>query len=200
MLFMTKSQSNSALLWVCLCPAFCLLLQKKQTDREIWDISFFLFYLPGVSKHFCSLQLQSTSNKAIKTGAGRHTETHTHFPLSCFKWELANIRTSLSLSLSPSAFFYLAHPQSLSITSLLLPSLFSLFCLPPQPSCQCQCLMALSKAAHPPPISIWEKFNWIGSQSITASIEPWLDLARADGVRWVGRGGVGLILALLQWR
>lgn len=46
-----------------------------------------------------------------------HTETYLF---------LADTHTSLSLSV----FFYLAHPQSLSITSLLLPSLFSLVCLP----------------------------------------------------------------------
>lgn len=141
-------------------------------------------------------------------GAGRHIhtrththtrtplyiDTHTHFSMPCFKCELANIWTVPVLSLPPSVFFYLTRPQSPSITSLLFPIslLYPHFAPPPlpQPSCQCQCLMALSKAASPPLISIWEKFNWIGSQSITGSIELWLDLAWDDRVRWVGWGGL----------
>lgn len=85
-------------------------------------------------KNFFSLQLQSSSNKAIKTRAGKHTEAwspsshkHTHFPLvSCFKWELANTRTSVSLSLSLS--LLLSHTPSISLNyfSTLLPSFFLL--------------------------------------------------------------------------
>lgn len=70
----------------------------------------------------------------------------------------AGKHTDIPLCRSLSVFFYLTHPQSLSITSLLLPSLFSLVCLtifsppPTSTSCLCQCLMALSKAAlHPAP-------------------------------------------------
>lgn len=127
------------------------------------------------------------------------THTHTHLCTQTFQCRVLNV----SWQTFGQSQFYRSLLQSSSIShalnlpQLLLFSFPSLFCipiLPPtptlQPSCQCQCLMALSKAASPPLISIWEKSNWIGSQSITASIELWLDLAWDDRVRWVGWGGL----------
>lgn len=112
---------------------------------------------------------------------------------------------ALSPSLSLSVFFYLTRPQSLSITLsspaislffllsphfLTPPPLFTFFhphltLLPvPMPN-------GFEQGSPPPcphtsPILFWGLFNWIGSQSITVSIELWLDLARAGGVGWVG--------------